>query len=101
MRATDCSVVSNTFRKRASAAQLEKAKLITCKDITETASDYIEGPNTFGQRFWFRLHLLMCRHCRRYLQQLQTAIGVARELPVDHEPTDAEIDQLVEKLKSS
>ena len=73
--------------------------MITCKDVSDLASDYLEGPITFVQRFRFRLHLIMCKHCRRYLTQLKLSIGVAQKISQPSQPTDEEIEALVEKLR--
>jgi hypothetical protein len=44
--------------------------MFTCKQITELASKAQEEPLPFKQRFQFRLHLLMCKLCARYVKQL-------------------------------
>lgn len=43
----------------------------SCKQITEIASTSLETPLPKWQRWQFRLHLLICRHCRRYFKQLR------------------------------
>ena len=75
--------------------------MITCKDVSDSASDYLDSPTTFLQRLGFRFHLIMCVHCRRYVRQLSLTSGVAKQLYPVNEPTDEEIERLVEKLKSS
>jgi len=72
--------------------------VLTCKDVSDTASNYLEGPTVFVQRFRFRLHLILCKHCRRYLTQLRLSIDVAQKISRPSEPTDEEIEALVEKL---
>ena len=72
--------------------------MLTCKDVSDAASDYLEGPTTFVQRFSFRLHLTMCKHCRRYITQLRLSIDVAQKISQPSKPTDEEIEALVEKL---
>ena len=73
--------------------------MITCKDVSDTASDYLEGPTTFFQRLHLRLHLAICKHCRRYAKQLRLTSEVAQKISEPQEPTDAEIDSLIEKLR--
>ncbi len=72
--------------------------MITCKDVSDLASDYLEGSTTFVQRFRFRLHLSMCNHCRRYLTQLKLIIGVAQKFSKPSKSSDEEVEALVEKL---
>jgi predicted anti-sigma-YlaC factor YlaD len=76
-------------------------EVITCKDISDTASDYLEGPTTLLQRLHLRLHLTMCKHCRRYVKQLKLTSDVASKIPGPPEPTDEEIEALIQKLQQS
>jgi len=55
--------------------------LLTCQELTELCTDYLEGRLSFEQRLSFQLHLGMCRHCRAYLQQLRTTIRSLGQLP--------------------
>jgi len=72
--------------------------LLTCKDVSDMASDYMDGPTTLLQRANFRLHLLMCVLCRRYFRQLMLASGVMGKFELPAEPGDEETDALVSKL---
>ena len=44
--------------------------MLKCRDIARMASDQLDRPLPFRQRVSFRMHLLMCRLCRRYVRQL-------------------------------
>lgn len=52
--------------------------MLTCREVTERASEYLDGDLPFGRRLAFRLHLMMCRHCRRYVDQLARTIALVR-----------------------
>jgi anti-sigma factor RsiW len=52
--------------------------VLTCREVTERASEYLDGDLPFGRRLAFRLHLMMCRHCRRYVDQLAGTIALVR-----------------------
>ncbi len=71
--------------------------MLTCKDVCDNATNYLEGPTTLLERINLRVHLLMCKHCRRFVRQFNLTIGVAQELEQDS-PSDDEINVLVEKL---
>lgn len=74
--------------------------MLSCKDVSETVTDHMEGSTSFMDRVSMRLHLLICKHCRRFYQQFQMTVGVSGKVGADvKEPTDAEIDDLVRKLK--
>ena len=65
--------------------------MLTCQQITELCTDYLEGRLSFWQRLSFQLHLGMCRHCRQYLRQLKTTIATLGRLP--DQPMPAEVEQ--------
>lgn len=52
---------------------------LTCRDVTEQASDYLEGDLPWGRRMVFRFHLAMCGACRTFVQQIDL---VRRALPL-------------------
>ncbi len=45
--------------------------MMTCKDIADFLSEYLDRTLPWSQRLVFRLHLLLCRDCRRYLDSYQ------------------------------
>ena len=42
-----------------------------CREAVRAQSDALERPPTLAVRLGLRLHLLMCRWCRRYGQQIR------------------------------
>jgi predicted anti-sigma-YlaC factor YlaD len=55
--------------------------LLSCKQVTETASRHLDGECSRRERLGLWLHLLICVHCRRYLAQFAATIGLLRALP--------------------
>lgn len=49
--------------------------MLHCDQIAEQASDYIDQQHSWRQRMAFRLHLFICRNCRRYISQLRSSIN--------------------------
>lgn len=54
--------------------------MLSCREVTE-----ILGTDSLGEISWHRrlgvwLHLLLCRHCRRYARQLRSIRKVAHGL---------------------
>jgi predicted anti-sigma-YlaC factor YlaD len=79
--------------------------MITCQEITENASAYLDSPNNVNRPLALRFHLLMCHRCRRFFKQFKIAVDVSRKLNIDsdtvnNEPTDAEIEKLLRKLQA-
>ena len=71
---------------------------ITCKHVYEHASDYLDGPVSPWQRFLLFVHLVICKHCRRYIAQLKIVVGIAARIPPAEVPSEAEIDALARRL---
>lgn len=61
--------------------------MLTCRDIAEQVTEHLEGQGSRLERLRFRLHLLLCRHCRTYVDQIEQTIRALRELPP--EPPDS------------
>lgn len=64
--------------------------MLSCRDVTELASDHLESGLTGITRFRFRLHVLMCGNCRRYLDQLRQTVALVGALPPEPVPAGAE-----------
>ena len=45
--------------------------MTTCKETTELASRAMDERLSFGDRMAMRMHLAICKNCRRFTQQLQ------------------------------
>jgi anti-sigma factor RsiW len=72
----------------------------TCRDVTELATDYQEGTLSLRRRLEVRLHLLMCRFCRRYLAQMRTVADALRRLPPER-PPEAVRERLVAAFREA
>ncbi len=59
---------------------------MSCKELTELATDYLEKDLPWRERMRVQVHLWMCRHCRRYLDQMRKVIGLLRRLPMEPVP---------------
>lgn len=54
--------------------------MLSCREVSRAiAADALEE-FPLGRRLTVRLHLLMCRHCRRYAAQLRAIGRATREL---------------------
>ena len=71
---------------------------ITCQHVYQHASDYLDGPVTPWQRALLFVHLVICKHCRRYIHHLKIAVGIAATIPPLAQPSETEIDNLARRL---
>lgn len=52
--------------------------MLTCRDLTEHATNYMEGTLPLRTRLAVRLHLFLCGMCRAYLRQLRRTVALLR-----------------------
>lgn len=71
--------------------------MFSCRHTTELASDHLEGALGGMVRLRFRLHLLICGNCRRYLRQIRATLAVLA-FPPAREPVPGE-DALMAALR--
>ena len=71
--------------------------MLTCKELVRLTSSGEMEEASWMRRVSLRLHLLMCRYCRRYLAQLTAIRAAARHAPVEPEDADR-MRRIEEKL---
>lgn len=64
--------------------------MLTCREIVELLTEYLEGRMPFTQRLRFQFHLGICRSCRRYLRQMRTTMQTLGKLPEEEIPAPIE-----------
>ncbi|RMH07011.1 MAG: anti-sigma factor [Nitrospirae bacterium] len=62
--------------------------MLTCKDLTELVTDYLEGNLSPWQRVRFQIHLGLCFGCRAYLRQMRQTIRTLGKLPPEPFPPE-------------
>ncbi len=72
--------------------------MLTCHEMTELVTDFVEHRLAFPRRLSFQLHLAMCRHCRRYVAQIRSVIRSLRALP-ETPPSPEVRDELLRQFR--
>ncbi|RDE24482.1 zf-HC2 domain-containing protein [Motiliproteus coralliicola] len=74
--------------------------MLKCKDIVDQASDYREREMSFGQRLQYRMHLLLCHHCRTFSRQFNASVAMLKRLRKreDHQEQIEETKRKLENL---
>lgn len=54
--------------------------MLTCRELTELVTDYLEDRMSFMDRLRFRLHVGRCWPCRAYLDQMKQTIRTLGKL---------------------
>jgi predicted anti-sigma-YlaC factor YlaD len=63
---------------------------LTCKEVVEIVTDYLEGKMPTDLRARFEAHLLSCSGCRTYLEQMRQTIRLAGKLSESQLSPDAQ-----------
>ena len=72
--------------------------MLTCSELTEVITDYLEGRMSFIDRLRFRAHIGMCRDCRAYLDQMKQTVHTLGKLPPEDIPPEVQ-SQLLERFR--
>ena len=69
--------------KQLATAVRDKARALSpdCREASRLQSEALDHPLPKAQRFGLRLHLLLCRWCRRYGKQIHFLRQAAHEHP--------------------
>lgn len=54
---------------------------LSCQELVELVTDYLEGALPSGDRARFDAHLATCPHCRIYLEQMRHTVAALGHLP--------------------
>lgn len=59
--------------------------MLKCRDVLALGSVYIDGASTPREKFALRTHLLICRHCRKFVRALRLTTRTVEQLslPLD------------------
>jgi predicted anti-sigma-YlaC factor YlaD len=68
--------------------------MLTCRQMTELVTDYLESRMIWWDRVRFQMHLGMCRHCREYLRQMKETIRAAGRVQIELPPSSVEEELL-------
>ncbi len=72
--------------------------MLSCQEITELVTDYVEGAMSTEERLRFETHIGLCRHCRAYLNQMRDTAKMLERLTEQPVPEPV-MDELREKLR--
>ena len=66
-------------------------KILTCQEVANLASDYLDKHADGKLSLKIRVHLMMCANCRRFVKHLRLTTAAAPHLVYkDNSPVDAE-----------
>jgi anti-sigma factor RsiW len=63
-------------------------RTITCQELTEVLTDYLEGVMPVEDRERFEAHLAICDGCQWYLDQMRITIAAVGRIEDDEVPAE-------------
>ena len=72
---------------------------LTCKELVELVTEYLEGALSSTERQRFEAHLVTCRGCRTYLEQMRKTIGTLGALTEEAIPVETR-EELLEVFRN-
>jgi anti-sigma factor RsiW len=71
---------------------------VSCKELVEVITDYLEGSMPAADRARFEAHLEECPYCVTYLEQMRATVGALGELTEESLDPDAR-DELLHAFR--
>ena len=62
---------------------------MSCKELTEVITEYLEGTLPESERARFEYHLGLCPGCQTYLEQMRQTVRAVGRLSEESIPTEA------------
>ena len=78
---------------------MSSTRTLTCNELTEVLTDYLEGTMPLEDRARFDAHLAICDGCVTYVDQMRQVIKTVRELRADDVEATAP-DNLLEAFRA-
>jgi anti-sigma factor RsiW len=72
---------------------------LTCRELVEIVTDYLEERLSPPDRRRFEEHLAMCKGCTNYVEQMRVTIALAGRLSEDSIPAEAR-EQLLQAFRN-
>jgi anti-sigma factor RsiW len=72
----------------------EQMEQLSCQELVELVTDYLEGALSEAMRLRFEAHVTPCDGCRVYLEQMRRTITLLGRLPESALSPDAERELL-------
>ena len=74
--------------------------MLTCQELTELITDYLEGRLPLARRLSFQMHLGMCRNCRAYVEQMRATLRAVGATRAQESEMPAEVrDELMRRFR--
>lgn len=73
--------------------------ILNCQQLVEKVTDAQEGRLSTLDRIGWAIHLAWCRHCRRYVEQMDQTVQWLRNLSTDERAPPGVITSVLSQLR--
>ncbi len=74
--------------------------MLTCREVADRTTDYIERDLSLWGRWQVRMHLLMCALCRRHVKHMEITRAALRKVQGAEEPPSKVDPALVDAYRN-
>ncbi|MDT8427770.1 MAG: zf-HC2 domain-containing protein [Pseudomonadales bacterium] len=75
--------------------------MLTCREINECGTDYIDKQLSLRKRLAVRMHLFLCNKCRSFMRQFRLSVSYFQAMPADENISDKEASEIADKIFKS
>jgi len=72
--------------------------MLKCKEISEQASEIVDGNVSGLYKLKIQMHLLMCTHCRSFVQKIKLTKQMVSQLTLTP-ASDEKVDQIMDSIE--
>ena len=76
---------------------------MSCKEVEDFLMDYLDGNLGFCARIHFRLHMLMCPDCSKYIKEYKNTVALGKSIfdHMDDELNEPIPEEILRAIKSA
>jgi predicted anti-sigma-YlaC factor YlaD len=76
--------------------------MLTCRQLIDFLDDYIEGKLPPMRAAAFKVHLMLCRDCRQYLDTYRHTIEISKQVMQSDQPVPADVPpELIKAIREN
>lgn len=75
--------------------------MLTCREINECGTDYVDKQLSLRKRLAVRMHLFLCNKCRSFMRQFQQSVRYFQTMPADENISDEKVSEITDRIFKS
>lgn len=75
--------------------------MLSCRQVAQMSGALLDGDLRYRERLAVRLHIFMCRHCRRFIRQLRHLLVFLRLRRTEQSVSDDFVDRVLNAIEGT